>query len=355
MELRRQNWRRVRTSSSAKLRVGFLLMHNFTLTAFATFVDVLRLAADDGDQSRQIRCSWEVMSPHRNITRSSCGVEVQATSDLIDPKAFDYVVVVGGLLHGSAESEEVSDYLHAAAAAGVALIGVCTGSFVMCRVGLMEGRKCCVSWYHYLDFLEEFPDLTPIADRLYVIDGDRITCSGGTGVADLAARLITERLGLAAASKALQILLVDHIRSDQSAQPAPALSAESDDIRVSRALLLMEQSLAEPRTIPSIAAELGVGLRSLERIFHERLGSTPQASYLALRLRHAQWMLRNSDASGAMIAAELGFSDSSHFGRSFKVQFGLTPRRFRLVARDTAASSRDHEKRAAANLDRRVF
>jgi len=86
-------------------------MHNFTLTAFATFVDVLRLAADDGDQSRQIRCSWEVMSPHRNITRSSCGVEVQATSDLIDPKAFDYVVVVGGLLHGSAESEEVSDYL----------------------------------------------------------------------------------------------------------------------------------------------------------------------------------------------------------------------------------------------------
>ena len=34
----------------------------------------------------------------------------------------------------------------------------------------MQDRKCCVSWYHYRDFIEEFADLVPIADRLYVID-----------------------------------------------------------------------------------------------------------------------------------------------------------------------------------------
>ena len=127
----------------------------------------------------------------------------------------------------------------------------------------------------------------------------RISCSGGTGVADLAARLVGERLGLAAASKALQILLVDRPRSERSAQPAPALSSESDDIRVSRALLLMEQNSAEPRTIVSLAAEMGVGVRQLERVFHEQLGVTPRESYLALRLRHAQWMLRNSDLTAA--------------------------------------------------------
>jgi transcriptional regulator GlxA family with amidase domain len=38
-------------------------MHNFTLTAFSTFVDVLRLAADEGDKSRPIACTWQIMGP----------------------------------------------------------------------------------------------------------------------------------------------------------------------------------------------------------------------------------------------------------------------------------------------------
>jgi transcriptional regulator GlxA family with amidase domain len=37
-------WRRRR------LRVGFILAHQFMPTAFSGFVDTLRLAADDGDQ-----------------------------------------------------------------------------------------------------------------------------------------------------------------------------------------------------------------------------------------------------------------------------------------------------------------
>jgi transcriptional regulator GlxA family with amidase domain len=182
---------------TAKLRVGFLLMHNFTLTAFASFIDVLRLAADKGDRSRPIDCTWQVMSPNHRQAKASCGILVQASSGLIEPAALDYIVVVGGLLQGTPPlPSEIGAYLRRAADAGVTLVGVCTGSFVMCRLGLMKQRKCCVSWYHYRDFVEEFPSLVPIADRLFVIDGNRITCSGGTGVADLAAHLVSERLGL---------------------------------------------------------------------------------------------------------------------------------------------------------------
>lgn len=170
---------------------------------------------------------------------------VQASSGLIAPAALDYIVVVGGLLQGMPPlPREIGTYLRQAADAGVTLIGVCTGSFVLCRLGLMKQRKCCVSWYHYRDFVEEFPGLVPIADRLFVVDRKRITCSGGTGVADLAAQLVSERLGSSVAQKALHILLVDRRRFDGSAQPPPLLQTDSDDIRVSRALLLMEQNLA---------------------------------------------------------------------------------------------------------------
>jgi len=39
-----------------KLRVGFVLAQRVTLTAFAGFVDALRLAADEGDRSWPLEC-----------------------------------------------------------------------------------------------------------------------------------------------------------------------------------------------------------------------------------------------------------------------------------------------------------
>ena len=63
------------------------------------------------------------------------------------------------------------------------------------RLGLLRQKKCCISWYHYRDFLEEFGDTLPVADQLFVIDGKRITCSGGIGVAYLAAHIVELRMG----------------------------------------------------------------------------------------------------------------------------------------------------------------
>lgn len=338
----------------AKLRVGFLLMHNFTLTAFASFVDVLRLAADEGDRSRPIDCTWQVMSSNRRQIKASCGVVILPSSELVEPSDLDYIVVVGGLLQGMPPlSPEIGTYLRHAAAAGTTLIGVCTGSFVLCRLDLMKQHKCCVSWYHYRDFVEEFPNLVPIADRLFVIDGRRITCSGGTGVADLAAQLVSDRLNHSVAQKALHILLVDRRRSEASSQPQPIAQMDSDDIRVSRALLIMEQNLSEPLPISTIADQIGVGVRQLERVFADQLKSSPHETYLTLRLRHGSWMLKNDVISSTQIAAELGFSDASHFGRSFKSLYGVTPAIFRKHARETSRQSAQPPKRLRAA--RRVF
>lgn len=79
------------------LSIGFVLRPDFTLPAFAGFVDALRLAADERDGSRPIRCSWEVVSEVEDSIRASCGIHVQPTASPVDPRRFDYVVVVGGL------------------------------------------------------------------------------------------------------------------------------------------------------------------------------------------------------------------------------------------------------------------
>ena len=68
-----------------RLSIGFILAHRFTLCAFGNFVDVLRLAADEGDRSRPILCDWTVLSDTMNPVVSSCGVPVQPTERLSDP------------------------------------------------------------------------------------------------------------------------------------------------------------------------------------------------------------------------------------------------------------------------------
>jgi transcriptional regulator GlxA family with amidase domain len=309
------------------LSVGFILADNFTLSAFSLFVDFLRLAADEGDRSRRILCRWTVMSSKQTAARASCGVQVTRDSGFLDPRNFDYIVVVGGLLHAGPQiDDETNAYLAAAAREGVTLVGLCTGGFILCRAGLMKGRRVCVSWYSYQDFLSEFPDHRVIADRMFFADGNRITCSGGAGTADLASFLIERHLGRAIAQKARHILLLDRVRAGSEAQPHPPAGEEVvGDERVRRALLLMEQHVADPLPIAEIAARLSISPRQLERLFQSVMGVRPATHYRLLRLRYARWLLDHTDLSITEIALDSGFADCAHFSRKFKALHGFTP------------------------------
>lgn len=315
-----------RTGAPKPLRIGFLLAHAFTMSAFSMFVDTLRLASDDGDRSGRIHCDWEVLSATGHLVRSSAAIEVAPTSGLGDPRRFTHLAVVGGLLRAGDPLDAASvDFLRRAAAAGVPLIGVCTGSFILAAAGLLRGRRACVSWYHYHDFRDRFPDVKVIADRLFFIDGDRITCSGGAGAADLAAHLVERHLGRGPREKALQVLQVDRARPASAPQPRAPLSMEAEDERIRRVLLLMDQSIAEPLSISGLAKAAGLSTRQMERLFAESFAASPAAIYMQIRLEAARWLLINTDRAIAEIGGATGFSNPSHFSRRFRDAFGLTP------------------------------
>ena len=264
------------------------------------------------------------------------------TDGLLSPKDLDYVVVVGGILHAGRQIDVATgDYLRGVAEAGTTLVGLCTGSFILCREGLMRGRRTCVSWYHYQDFLESFPDQAVAADRLFLEDGDRITCAGGAGTADLAMHLIERHLSRAVAQKASQVLLFDRARAGGEAQPHPPLSQTVTDPRVRRASLIMEQNLASPIAISEVAAQLGLSTRQFERLCNGTVGLTPGALYRQLRLRYAEWLVENTSRSITDIALDAGFADASHFTRQFKACFGLSPSKRRLQPRCAPGGERD--------------
>lgn len=318
---------------SVQLSVGFILMPRFTLLPFAAFVDCLRLAADEGDASRPIRCRWTYMTATGTAATASCGATVGPCERFEDPARFDYLVVVGGLLpEGPPADAATVTYLRQAAARGVPLVGLCTGPFALIQAGLMRGRRCCVSWYHYYDLTRRLPDVTPVADQLFVVDGDRITCAGGAAAADLAAWLVERHLGRAWAQKSLHIMLIDRARRGNTSQPQPAVYDEVSDNRVRRAILLIEQHLSEPISADTLATSLNLSRRQLERAFNDELGMSPNQFSRNLRLRYGLWLLKHTDRSITDISAECGFADTAHFSRQFRAHFGAPPSQIRSDA-----------------------
>lgn len=318
----------------ARLRVAFVLLPNFTLLPFAGFLDVLRLAADEGDRSRQVACRWVITSADRAPVRASCGAVVRADGGFVDPRTVDYVVVVGGLLAGPPVDDRVLAYLKDAAAVGTGLVGLCTGVFAMARAGLLQGRRCCVSWYHYADFADAHPEVTPVADQLFVADGPLITCAGGTGAIDLAAWLVDRHVGPAAAQKALHIMVSDGARPADAPQPHEAGdTARPRDPRLRRAVLILEQSFADPPSTEVLARRVGLSRRQLERLFRAEMDTTPASYSRMVRVRHGRALVARTSRSMTAIAHECGFADASHFARHLKAVFGQSPQAVRASVR----------------------
>lgn len=338
-----------RSERGPKLSVGFLLARNFTLSAFALFVDTLRLAADEGDRSRRIACTWDVLSSREATHRSSCGVAVTPTALLNDGRQYDYIAVVGGLLdQGPAFDAATIAFLHKSART-TPLVGVCTGSFALAEAGLLNGHAACVSWFHHRDFRNAFPEIHVVADRIYVVDGMRITCAGGTGAADVAAYLVAKSVGTSAARKAAQILQIEHTRLGREPQSRMSLGVSVSDDRLARALLLMEQNLSEPLPLTEIAEQVGLSLRQLQRLSEQETGLTPNAHYNNIRLRFAQTLLCNTNRNLLEIALESGFALSSTFSRCFRGKYGCTPSDWRRQVR-AASAFYDMARPAVSNL-----
>lgn len=93
-------------------------------------------------------------------------------------------------------------------------------------------------------------------------------------------------------------------------------------------------NLRKPFRVGDIAPAIGVNRSYLARRFSEMEGMTIQRYVSRERCAHAARMLEFSDYPISLIAEYFCFSSQSHFGRAFKVWYGMTPREYRNLYKD---------------------
>ncbi|MDF2998238.1 MAG: transcriptional regulator, AraC family [Xanthobacteraceae bacterium] len=313
------------------LRVGFVLLDQFTLAAFGGLIDALRLAADHGGRSRQIHASWTVMSLGGADRQSSCGVIASGNKPLLNPTNFDYIAICGGNDYlNEHHPPALIDYMRRAFEHRVRLIGICTGTFAIAQAGLVGTRTVCIHWNVLEAFQSQFPNLAPVMDKLFVDEGDLLSCAGSTAAIDLGLYLVTRHCGSGKANQAVRHMMLQGMRPASLPQAHfYADLAGIADARVHQAVHFMEQRLDDPPSIDAIARYVGCSPRQLERAFAAALSASPAAFQRRLRLDYARWLLENSPRSITQIAFDCGFSDAAHFSREFRHMFDASPREFR--------------------------
>lgn len=310
-----------------ELAVGILLWPAFPMMSLTGIVEPLRHAGDFGDNSQPVHCRWSVMGNPGSTATASCGIRIQPDAAYVNPTDFDYLVVIGGLL-GQLRTAPARhrDYLRVAAAAGVPIIGVCTGVFVLAEEGLLAGRKVAVHPFHRDDFRTAFPALRLTTREDFVIDERRITVPGGVSILSLMTELIRSHCGADRAAKVVhQLSLTDQPGTNQFERGRATAFHFSADPRIQRAVVMIESRMGRDAVPEEIALQVGLSSRQFGRLFRDHLGITPKQFIIETRLRYARWMIENSRHPITAIAYDTGFADCAHLTTAFKARYGMSP------------------------------
>ncbi|GMA33754.1 hypothetical protein GCM10025875_37460 [Litorihabitans aurantiacus] len=114
------------------------------------------------------------------------------------------------------------------------------------------------------------------------------------------------------------------LQSDQ----APRLLAAAEHARadvVGAAIARMDQALADPWTVESIASAAGTSPATLRRRFRELTGLTPMHYLKRLRLGEARRAMVVDGLSAAQASVRVGYLSASHFSRDYRATYGRPP------------------------------
>lgn len=314
------------------MNIGIIPLPEFTLSTLSLFLDPIRLASEEKELGRQVRCQWKIMTLNGLPVRSSCGVELNPTARIQDDiKDLDWLVVVGGVSNparSSASHERVVDILKQADRKGIGIIGICTGVFRMAEAGLLRGEKCCVSWYLGELFAESYAEVEPDLRRHFILGKKKATCAGGIGSFFLANEIIRQEFGMDFSKLNSDIMIMPRFYTSDLEQPMPEEYGDASP-RIRDALRFMQMRLENPPKTSEIARATGISPRQLERIIREELGLTPKKLMSSLQIRKARALIEKTDWPIIDIAVACGFSSGTLFARAFRKSQGVTPSSFR--------------------------
>lgn len=336
-----------------KRTIGFYLAPRFSMIAFTTAVEPLRIANRLAGEEIY---TWYTVSADGEAALASNGLHIEAHRSLemeqraaTSGDAPDLFIVCAGMEVTDAGNRQLRTLLRTFDKRSIGIGGLCTGAWLIADAGLLDGRRCAIHWENLPSFQERFPEADVYAD-LFEVDGHLCTCAGGTAALDMMLHLIAQDHDDSLITRICEMALTDRVRNPHDRQRLPLRARLG--IHNSKLLLIiemMEANLAEPVSMDWIAKRVGLSRRQIERLFIQNLSRSPARYYLELRLDRARHLLIQTSMPIIEVAVACGFISASHFSRCYRELYGKSPQaerkiqpRLDEVLSDSAPSNGSH-------------
>ncbi|MFZ9683974.1 MAG: GlxA family transcriptional regulator [Gemmobacter sp.] len=296
------------------------------MMSFAGAIEPLRIA---NRMAGRTLYGWLLAGEGGESVTCSNGASFRLDIGLEDIDREDTILVCGGVDVQKATSRAILNWLRREARRGVAVGGLCTGSWALAKAGLLDGRKATIHWENQDGFSEEFTEVT-LSKSVFVVDGNRLSTAGGTASLDLMLKLIANDHGEDLANAVADQLIYSAIRTDRDTQrlSIPTRIGVRHP-KLAQVIGMMEAAIEEPVSPSELAEDVGMSTRQLERLFRRYLNRSPKRYYMELRLQKARNLLMQTDMSVINVALACGFASPSHFSKCYRAQYNTTPYRER--------------------------
>ena len=311
----------------APVRIGFLMILDYSMITFANAVAVLRMA---NRLSGRELYRWSTMTIDGQPICSSDGLELKPGSSVAAAGPVDILMVCGGYHIENECSKPILSALRGFANKKIPLGALCTGTHLLAAAGLLDGYRCTIHWENLSSLQEQFPRLQ-VSPNLFVIDRDRYTCSGGVSSIDLMLNLVASIHGHQLVQEISEQFTCERVRTEKDAQRVPLhYLIGASQPKLVDAVTLMEANIEEPLALDDVASYVDISRRQLERLFHNHLHCAPSRYYLELRLHRARLLLLQTSMPVIEVAISCGFSTAPHFSKCYSELYGKPPRDERL-------------------------
>lgn len=310
--------------------VDVLLLPEFSLMSLAATVEPLRAA---NRVAAQELYRWRLLSRDAAPVGASSGLTLQVDGCFTADEPRDVLIVVAAFNARRHATPVLAD-LRRLARRGVPLGGIESGSWALARAGLLDRHRATTHWEDLEEFAAAFPAVEVVPDR-YVVDRARFTAGGAAPALDMILNMLRAQHGLALALDVASVFIYDPRPTPDDEQRIVSVGRlAGGDPELAEAIRCMQAYLDEPVPIGAVARRVGLSTRALQLRFRARLGMSPYAYYLNLRLSAARRMLQQTGTSTAEVAAAYGFGSGSAFARAFRGRYKVSPMEARRLAGD---------------------
>ena len=158
--------------TTTKQSIVFYLVPNFSMIAFSTAIEPLRLANRILDHPSY---TWHLTSFDGEPVTASNGVTVSVDKNLSEERSVlqslnrpSMLLVCSGTNVEENASKTLFAYLRENKKQGVMVGGLCTGAYMLAAAGMLDNKRCAIHWENLPGFTERFPKINAFAD-LYEI------------------------------------------------------------------------------------------------------------------------------------------------------------------------------------------